>query len=93
MTTASLPCSFAFRLKLNAVTIIFIGVFNGVIPETDLTALLAATGKFSERDLTEIVKFIKKCLTLDPAERPTADKLEGEPWLKSGFACSCGFCG
>jgi len=69
------------------------GIFFEDIPETDLKAALKASGKVAEQDIPEIARFIEKCLSLDPADRPTVSALHTEPWIQKGLACSCGYCG
>lgn len=56
--------------------------------ETDLSA----TKAMSEKDAKETTSIIKACLELDPADRPTADRLIGFRWVQSGMLCSCGWC-
>lgn len=68
------------------------GVFFEAIPETDLADALEASGKVSEKDIPEIVKFFEKCLMLDPADR-SLDAVYGVRWMREGAACSCGYCG
>jgi len=67
------------------------GIFIDDIPETNLTAALTASGKVAEQDIPEIVEFIETCLSLDPADRPTAGALMGHSWIKNEYACSCGY--
>ncbi|KDR85808.1 hypothetical protein GALMADRAFT_234899 [Galerina marginata CBS 339.88] len=69
------------------------GIFFEDIPETDLAAALKASGKVAEQDIPETVKFIERCLTLDPADRPDVNALHNERWVQKGLACSCGYCG
>jgi len=69
------------------------GIFDDDVPDTNLKAELTTSGKLAAQDIPEAVKFLETCLSLDPEDRPTAANLMNNSWLKSGFACSCGYCG
>ncbi|KAF8056921.1 kinase-like domain-containing protein [Lyophyllum atratum] len=68
------------------------GYFDHLIPETSLQAELTETGCVSEEDIPAVVEFLQECLSLDPEDRPSASDLFGNAWLRSGYACSCGYC-
>ncbi|KAF8062423.1 kinase-like domain-containing protein [Lyophyllum atratum] len=68
------------------------GHFDHFIPETSLQAELTETGCISEEDIPAVVEFLKECLSLDPEDRLSASELFGSPWVRAGFACSCGYC-
>ncbi|KAF8062421.1 kinase-like domain-containing protein [Lyophyllum atratum] len=57
-----------------------------------LQAELTETGCVSEEDIPAVVEFLQECLSLDPEDRPSAPDLFGNAWLRSGYACSCGYC-
>ncbi|EAU81703.2 CMGC/SRPK protein kinase [Coprinopsis cinerea okayama7 len=38
---------------------------------------------FSDHDVDELIRFMRRCLTIDPASRPTADELLQDPWLSA----------
>ncbi|KAF8056924.1 kinase-like domain-containing protein [Lyophyllum atratum] len=68
------------------------GYFDHLIPETSLQTELTETGCVSEEDIPAVVEFLKECLSLDPEDRLSASELIGSPWVRGGFACSCGYC-
>ncbi|KAF8960258.1 kinase-like domain-containing protein [Flammula alnicola] len=53
---------------------------------------LAANDKLSPKDMALTASFLRLCLALDPAERPTASELYSNKWVKGGATCSCGWC-
>ncbi|PPQ79030.1 hypothetical protein CVT25_002339 [Psilocybe cyanescens] len=71
------------------------GRFVEEIPEDTLKSRFVTSGmpNITPDQTRQAVQFIEKCLALDPADRPTIAELKNNPWLKPGFACSCGYCG
>lgn len=37
--------------------------------------------KYSTDDVLQLERFMRRCLAIDPAERPTAEELLKDPWL------------
>lgn len=68
------------------------GYFEHPIPDTNLEAALRGAGTIPEKDVQGVVDFIQECLSLHPEDRPSAADLVGHEWVKSGLACSCGYC-
>lgn len=63
-------------------------MFSGaLLRATNLTPsnyeeILRAIGTVDEDDATSIATFIRRCLTIDPASRPTALELLKDTWLQ-----------
>jgi serine/threonine-protein kinase SRPK3 len=47
-----------------------------------LEDILYAFGKIPTDDLPNVAAFIRRCLTLDPAARPSAPELLNNKWLE-----------
>ncbi|GLB33250.1 hypothetical protein LshimejAT787_0101340 [Lyophyllum shimeji] len=52
------------------------------MPRTELeTILRPGLSDLGERELSEVCGFVRRCLTVDPAHRPSASGLLEDPWL------------
>ena len=71
------------------------GRFVEEIPEDTLESrfVSSAIPNMTPDQTREAIRFIERCLALDPADRPTISELRHDPWLQPGYACSCGYCG
>lgn len=83
------------NILIYSLTLIIEGRFVEEIPEDTLESRFVTSGmpNITPDQTRQAIQFIEKCLALDPADRPTIAELKNNPWLKPGFACSCGYCG
>ncbi|KAF8971795.1 kinase-like domain-containing protein [Flammula alnicola] len=56
-----------------------------------LEELLTSNGKLSEQDIPLTASFLRSCLAIKDAQRPTAWELLDDKWVKKGSVCSCGW--
>jgi len=64
----------------------FIGSFKLKIPEETLESQISASGLVPTDDIPGVVKFVQKCLTINPAHRPSAVDFLDDEWMEPGFA-------
>lgn len=57
-----------------------------------LESLLAASEKFSEKDLLPTTSFLRSCLAVKPRNRTKAADILDGGWIKRA-SCACGWCG
>ncbi|KIM48527.1 hypothetical protein M413DRAFT_20908 [Hebeloma cylindrosporum] len=61
------------------------GLFKPGIPKATLEGQIITSGVVPADDIPGLVKFVEKCLTLDPEDRPSPKDLLGKEWLKLGL--------
>lgn len=76
------------RIILDFVSFIIyfcLGIFKLETPNETLQSQISSSGAIQADDIPGVVKFIKACLTLNPADRPTPGDLFEHEWVRPGL--------